>query len=314
MPKITKTKFQNYQPHDSIVCQQLSIDIYSAFGTFRIGTFNTSNSVMNSDHSIPFPMIFDLPSSEGSDSSESDSDMAIAFNRLFSEDQDNEHEYPEVVVVDGVFPNQWILAQDFWESAFRTESSSDSDSIFSFTQDYDNQVPIHSLERLEAENQQLIRFTRELHAEVEELIEAGVRVPNTNSRAFFQQLAEDILTARHEILSHRLIMLNSGVIQRETDELLMDYFLESAQASVLAARFARQEEEDLANVDGEESSGGDGDNDAHDNADFESPAPVVVEDDERFIKDMFEATLIFLALFFLGLILDLVFKNSFRKF
>ena len=263
MPKITKTKFQNYQPHDSIVCQQLSIDIYSAFGTFRIGTFNTSNSVMNSDHSycIPIPMIFNLPSSEGSDSSESDSDMAIAFNRLFSEDQDNEHEYPEVVVVDGVFPNQWILAQDFWESAFRTESSSDSDSIFSFTQDYDNQVPIHSLERLEAENQQLIRFTRELHAEVEELIEAGVRVPNTNSRAFFQQLAEDILTARHEILSHRLIMLNSGVIQRETDELLMDYFLESAQASVLAARFARQEEEDLANVDGEESSGGDGDND-----------------------------------------------------
>ena len=313
MPKITKTKFQNYQPHDSIVCQQLSIDIYSAFGTFRIGTFNTSNSAMNSDHSYAIPMIFNLPSSEGSDSSESDSDMAIAFNRLFSEDQDNEHEYPEVVVVDGVFPNQWILAQDFWESAFRTESSSDSDSIFSFTQDYDNQVPIHSLERLEAENQQLIRFTRELHAEVEELIEAGVRVPNTNSRAFFQQLAEDILTARHEILSHRLIMLNSGVIQRETDELLMDYFLESAQASVLAARFARQEEEDLANVDGEESSGGD-DNDAHDNADFESPAPVVVEDDERFIKDMFEATLIFLALFFLGLILDLVFKNSFRKF
>ena len=311
MPKITKTKFQNYQPHDSIVCQQLSIDIYSAFGTFRIGTFNTA---MNSDHSYAIPMIFNLPSSEGSDSSESDSDMAIAFNRLFSEDQDNEHEYPEVVVVDGVFPNQWILAQDFWESAFRTESSSDSDSIFSFTQDYDNQVPIHSLERLEAENQQLIRFTRELHAEVEELIEAGVRVPNTNSRAFFQQLAEDILTARHEILSHRLIMLNSGVIQRETDELLMDYFLESAQASVLAARFARQEEEDLANVDGEESSGGDVDNDAHDNADFESPAPVVVEDDERFIKDMFEATLIFLALFFLGLILDLVFKNSFRKF
>ena len=262
---------------------------------------------MNSDHSYAIPMIFNLPSSEGSDSSESDSDMAIAFNRLFSEDQDNEHEYPEVVVVDGVFPNQWILAQDFWESAFLTESTSDSDSIFSFTQDYDNQVPIHSLERLEAENQQLIRFTRELHAEVEELIEAGVRVPNTNSRAFFQQLAEDILTARHEILSHRLIMLNSGVIQRETDELLMDYFLESAQASVLAARFARQEEEDLANVDGEESSGGDVDNDAHDNADFESPAPVVVEDDERFIKDMFEATLIFFALFFIVLFLYLVF-------
>ena len=260
-------------------------------------------------------MIFDLPSSSDSDSdTDSFPDMAIPFRTLFEpENEDPSQELPE---------SEWILREDFWHSALFSSDSDNSsnasdESLLGFSMDYDNQIPYSSLEEMQRQNAQLIRFTRQLHEEVEELINAGVRIPDTNTRAFFQQLAEDILEARHEILAHRLTMLNSGVVTRDTDALLMDYFLESAQASVLAARFHRQEQEDAANnvseatteVDEEDEGGL---RDIPENM-VDATTPHVSDEEAEVIKSTFEAFLIFLALFCLGILLDLLFRASFRK-